>query len=96
MNFGHFKTTVAEFSWINVYPFSFTMRNRQKSQVKVGAGRGLAFATGFLVLLLPTLALRISSDVSVKYLLIPFTIRTQEIVRSRNKDSIMISTPQRP
>ena len=46
--------------------------------VKVGVGRGLAFATSFPVLLSPTLSTGISSDVSVTYLLIPFTTRTQK------------------
>ena len=45
--------------------------------VTAGFGRDLAFAKGFPV---PT---EISSDVSVTYLLIPFTTRTQETVLSR-------------
>ena len=61
--------------------------------MKVGVGRGVAFATGFPVLLSPTLATGISSDVAFMYWLIPFTIRTQEQVLSRNNYSIMISTP---
>ena len=30
--FATSKTTLTEFSWFNVYPFSFTMRNRHKRQ----------------------------------------------------------------
>ena len=65
----------------------------KRDNVKVSVGRDLAFATGFPVPLLSTLLPGIASDVSVTYLLIPFTMRTQETARSRNKDSIMISTP---
>ena len=64
-----------------------------EDNVKVGVGRGSAFATGCPVLLSPTLAKGITSDVSVTYLLIPITIRIQEHVLSRNKGSILISTP---
>ena len=92
----YFQTTLAEFAWFNVYPFSLTIRNRHKRQRSSGVGRGLAFATGFPVLLHSTLVTEISSDLSVTYLLIAFTTRTQETIRSRNKDSIMISTPWRP
>ena len=59
--------------------------------VRVGVGGSLAFATSVPVPLSPTLATGISCDVSVTYLLSPFTIRTQETAWSRNKDSIMIS-----
>ena len=71
-----------------------------------GFGCGLAFETGFPVtslcskatgLPVTSLCSKISramvSDVSVTYLSIPFTIRTQETVLSRNRDSIVISTP---
>ena len=50
-----------------------------------GFGRGLAFATGFPVTLCSTLSRELVSDVSVTYLSIPFTIRTQETVVSRKK-----------
>ena len=48
--------------------------------VEVGLGRFLAFATRLPVHMSPTLATRISSDVWVTYLLIPLTIRTQQVV----------------
>ena len=54
---------------------------------------GLAFATSFPVLLSPFLSTRVSSDISVTYWLIPFTILNQEHVLSPNRDSIMIWTP---
>ena len=60
-----------------------------------GFSCGLAFAKGFPVTLCSTLSREMVSDVSVTYLSIPFTIRTQEVVLSRNRDSIMISVPQR-
>ena len=64
--------------------------------VTAGFGRGSAFPTGFPVRTSSMLSTGISSDVSVTYLLTPFTTRTQETVLSRNKDSIMISILQRP
>ena len=54
---------------------------------------GLALATGFPVLLSPILSTRVSSEISVTFWLIPFTILTQEQVLSPNRDSVMISTP---
>ena len=51
------------------------------------------FATGFAVTLCSTLSREMVSDVPVTYLLILFTIRTQESVLSRNRDSIMTSIP---
>ena len=60
-------------------------------------GFGLAFATSFPVLMnSSTFSVGVSSVVSVAYLLIPFTMRTHETVRSLNNDSIMISMQQRP
>ena len=61
--------------------------------VSVGFGCGFAFATAFPVPLCSTLSIETSYDVSVRYLLIPFTMRTSETVRSRNEDSSMISMP---
>ena len=61
--------------------------------VTIGIGRGFAFATGLPVTLCSTFSREMVSDVSVTYLSIPFTIRTQETVLSRNRDSTMISIP---
>ena len=61
--------------------------------VTVGIGRGFAFATGFPVTLCSELSREMVSDVSVTYLSIPFSIRTQETVLSRNRDSTMIAIP---
>ena len=49
--------------------------------VTAGFSCGLAFATGFPVTLCSTFSREMVSDVSVTYLLIPFTIRTQETQR---------------
>ena len=43
----NFDTTLAVFSWINVYPFSFTIGNRHRSQSLNRHCRSLAFATSF-------------------------------------------------
>ena len=65
MNFDTFKTTLAEFSWFSVCPFPFMIGIDTGDNVKVGFGRGLAFATSFSVPPFSTLAIGISSDVSV-------------------------------
>ena len=92
----------SKLSWLNI-PGSISIHFRSlhgintRDNAKVGVGRGLAFLTSFPVpLLFSTLATGISFDASVKYLLVTFTIRTQESVLSRNKDSITISTSWRP
>ena len=59
-----------------------------RDNVKASFGRGLTFATSFPVPLFSTLVTGISSDVSVTYLLIPFTMRTQETVLSPKKKRI--------
>ena len=77
-----------------------------RDNVTGGFSCGMAFATGFPYTSLCSKATgfpvtsscsKISratvSDVSVTYLLIPFTIRTQETVLSRNRDSIKTSIP---
>ena len=50
MNFDTSKQPLLNFAGSNVYPFSFTRRNKHKRQnLKVGVGRGVAFTTGFSV-----------------------------------------------
>ena len=51
----------------------------------------LLLQKGFPETLCSTFSRAMVSDVSVTFLLIPFTIRTQEAVPSRNKDSIKVS-----
>ena len=50
------------------------------ASVTAGFGRGFAFATSCAETLCSTLSRELFFDVSVAYLLIPFTIRTQEAV----------------
>ena len=64
-----------------------------EDNVTASFSRGLALATGLPAALCTTFSREMVSDVSVTYLLIPFKIRTQEAVPSRNRDSINISSP---
>ena len=97
-------------SWLNFAgSMSVHFRSRQgwdtRDNFKVGVGRNLTFTTSFLVPLFSTLATRLSCDFSVTYLLIPFTIRTQETVVSskwwfdhdlHTLTSLMMTEPSHP
>ena len=72
----HCQTILIESFCIDVYPFSFPNRVRNGANVTVGLGS--SFATSFPVTLCSTFPVGMVSDVSVTYLSMPFTIRTQE------------------
>ena len=79
--------------WIDVYPFFSRIGMEEGDSVTASFSCGFAFAAIFPVALGSTFSMEMVSDVSVTYLLIPFTIRTHEAVPSRHRDSIKISMP---
>ena len=66
----------------------------EEDDVDLGLYFGLAFATGFPRL--PPISSMWTSDISVNYLFMPFTILTHERVPSPKRELIMISTPYLP
>ena len=91
MAFDTVKLSLLNLSEMTSIHFLSRTGIEMEDSVTAGFGCGFAFARGFLVTLCSTHSREMVSDVSFRYLLIPFTIRTQETVLSRNRDSIMTS-----